>query len=141
MGVVPEALLIPLGSLAAIGALVGLAALLRLPDQPDLTRAAIASGLVRFDPRAQLVDYFVTSDGRAAFGRAADGRVVIARAMGIHLAVRALPAERLKISAQAGADGTKLWHFGFGDAGFPDFTVPVPSVLPAWWPLESLETR
>lgn len=130
-------LLIPLLSLVAIGLLVGLASLLRLPEKADLGPAAVSSALTRFDPHARLMACVVTADGKTAFGRTADGQLVIARAMGIHPAVRAFRTEAVTFSEQVRADGVTMWRFKFGDPGFPDMTVPAIPVPPDWWPIES----
>jgi hypothetical protein len=125
------------GSAAVIAFMVGVAALLgfrrsvRLASMEDLARH-----LGEYEPDARLEAALLDSRGRAALARLADGRVLVARAMGDRVSLRAFAASAMRLRLRAGRLTAT-----FGDLGFPQLDMALKDEAPPAWLVELAAPR
>jgi hypothetical protein len=112
------------GSAAVVLLMIGVAAMLGFRmsariDDGELARLAEADG-VRVDSAV------IAQNGRAAFARLSDGRVMVARVMGADVSARFAPANIVKLDVKA-----RRLNATFADAGFPPLKMRLDD-SPAW---------
>lgn len=112
------------GSAAVILLMVGVAALLGFRmsariDAGELTRLAEAEG-------ARVEGAVIAPDGRSAFARLSDGRLMVARVMGADVSARFAPANSVRL----GLKPDRL-NATFADTGFPPLNMRLDT-QPAW---------
>ena len=79
------------------------------------------------EPGAQLAEAIADANGRSALGLLADGRLVIARAMGDGVSLRILPASAARLSL----DGQRV-RLRFADLGYEPLNLTLAESAPAW---------
>lgn len=79
------------------------------------------------EPNAQLLESVADAKGRSALGLLADGRLVIARAMGDGVSLRILPADaaRLRLDKQR-------VRLRFAELGYEPLDLRLGDAAPAW---------
>ena len=88
-------------------------------DDGELTRLAEAEG-VRVDGAV------ISKNGRTAFARLSDGRVMVARVMGADVSARFAPAKTVKLDVKS-----DRLNATFADTGFPPLKMRLDE-QPAW---------
>lgn len=104
--------------MVAVAYALGFRARTRL-DEPALARVAAAEG-------GQVEASVIAADGRAALARLADGRLMVARAMGADVSARVTRAEGVRVTLR----GDRL-SATFADVGFPPLNMRLQDT-PAW---------
>lgn len=112
------------GSAAVVLLMVGIAALLGFRmsariDASELARLAEEDG-------ARVDDAIISQNGRAAFARLSDGRVMVARVMGADVSARFASAKAVSLSVKA-----QRLKATFADVGFPPLEMRIDN-SPAW---------
>jgi phosphohistidine swiveling domain-containing protein len=112
------------GSAAVVLLMVGVAAVLGFRmsariDDGELTRLAAAEGAI-------LNGAVIAPNGRTAFARLSDGRVMVARVMGADVSARFAPANAVKLDVKA-----RRLNATFADVGFPPLKMRIED-SPAW---------
>ncbi|MBK6703460.1 MAG: hypothetical protein IPG56_06615 [Caulobacteraceae bacterium] len=112
------------GSAAVVLLMIGVAAVLGFRmsariDDGELTRLAEAEG-VHVDGAV------IAQNGRTAFARLSDGRVMVARVMGADVSARFAPANAVKLNVNA-----RRLNATFADTGFPPLKMRLDD-SPAW---------
>ncbi len=112
------------GSAAVVLLMVGAAAVLgfrmsaRL-DEGELARLAEADG-------ARVDGAVISQNGRTAFARLSDGRVMVARVMGADVSARFASAKAVNVNVKA-----RRLNATFADIGFPPLKMRIDD-SPAW---------
>lgn len=122
-------LYITAGSLGIVAVLSLLALLMgfRKPARLD-GRAAFEALAAESEPGARISEALIDARGRAGIARLADGRLMVARAIGDKMSVRAMPARavRLRLAGQRVI-------LSFADLGFPQLSLLLgEGAAPAW---------
>lgn len=112
------------GSAAVVLLMIGIAAALGFRmsariDDGDLARLAEAEGL-RVDGAV------ISKNGRSAFARLSDGRVMVARVVGADVSARFATATAVKLNVKA-----QRLKATFADVGFPPLNMQIDD-SPAW---------
>ena len=112
------------GSAAVVLLMVGVAAVLGFRmsariDDNELARLAEADG-------ARVDGAVISQNGRAAFARLTDGRVMVARVMGADVSARFAAAKAVRVNVKA-----QRLNATFADAGFPPLKMRIDD-SPAW---------
>lgn len=112
------------GSAAVVLLMVGVAAVLGFRmsariDDGELARLAEAEG-VRVDGAV------ISQNGRAAFAKLSDGRVMVARVMGADVSARFASAKAVSLNVKA-----RRLKATFADVGFPPLKMRIDD-SPAW---------
>ncbi|MEZ5959555.1 MAG: hypothetical protein R3C30_03900 [Hyphomonadaceae bacterium] len=112
------------GSAAVVLLMIGVAAILGFRmsariDDGELTRLAETEG-VRVD--GSVID----KNGRTAFARLSDGRVMVARVMGADVSARFAPANAVSLNVKQ-----RRLNATFADTGFPPLKMRLDE-QPAW---------
>jgi hypothetical protein len=111
------------GSVAVIVLMVGVAAMLGFRvsvriDDAELARLAETEG-------ARVENAVIAPNGRSAFARLSDGRIMIARVMGADVSARFAPARSIRLGLKQGR-----LNATFADAGFPPLRMRVDGEPP-----------
>jgi len=112
------------GSAAVVLLMVGVAAVLGFRmsariDDSELARLAEADG-------ARVDSAVISQNGRAAFARLSDGRVMVARVMGADVSARFAAAKAVSLNVKA-----QRLNATFADVGFPPLKMRIDD-SPAW---------
>jgi hypothetical protein len=112
------------GSAAVILLMIGVAAVLGFRmsariDENELARLASAEN-------ASVANAVIASNGRTAFARLADGRIMVARVMGADVSARVTPAQSVRVGLKPGRLNAM-----FADTGFPPLSMRLDSE-PEW---------
>ena len=114
------------GSAVVIVIMVAAAVLLGFRHNARMDAADLARRLSEAEPGARLEASVIADDGAAAIGRLADGRLLVAKAMGDRVSLRFYPASAVRLSFTEGKLTAE-----FADLGFPPLHMAL-NEAPPW---------
>jgi hypothetical protein len=91
-------------------------------------RAGLEALVAESEPGARIAEALIDARGRGALARLADGRLLVARAVGDKMSVRAMPARavRLRLARRNAV-------LSFADLGYPQLSLRLGEAAPPAW--------
>lgn len=111
------------GSAAVVLVMVGMAYVLGFRAKRSLNEAELAR--LAEGEEAGLESAVIAPDGRAAFARLANGKLMVARVMGDDVSARVAPAAAMRVAVTQGR-----LHVVFADLGFPPLDMKLEETPP-----------
>lgn len=111
------------GSAAVVLVMVGMAYVLGFRAKRSLNEAELAR--LAEGEEAGLESAVIAPDGRAAFARLANGKLMVARVMGDDVSARIAPAAAMRVAVTQGR-----LHVVFADLGFPPLDMKLEETPP-----------
>jgi hypothetical protein len=118
------------GSAIVVLFMLGVGVLLGFAKNSALDDASLRQRLADYEPDARILSAAIDAKGRAALAQLADGRILVARAMGDNATLRLVAPNGLKLNTRAGKSGAKV-SVRFADMGFPSLNMTLRQV-PDW---------
>ena len=118
------------GSAVVVLFMLGVGWLLGFAKNARLDEAQVRAKLAEYDPAARMDALAIDEKGGAALGKLADGRILIARAMGDNLTLRIVTAQAARWRIAPQKSGAKI-SAAFADPGFPSLNMRLASA-PDW---------